>query len=208
MADDEYTLQERRVRLSEQRESRYQRAQDSRSSGSSWSAGRAATAVTQRSGAYSGKGMLTGLLLLGLLIVLIRIVADFEVSGDGSAKGNVMHPSGQYGPLPITAGLIGSFFLLSFLAIGGGTRAKIAVILGGCIVLTLGVKSLPEIEKISTTLGAIGSVVVPAPSGTEESGAIVTGTPPAGTSGSTSTGTASLTPVPASGPGSLQQPLS
>ena len=48
---------------------------------------------------YSGKGMLTGLLLIGFVIILIRIVADVEVSGDGSVKGNVLHPSGEYGPL-------------------------------------------------------------------------------------------------------------
>jgi hypothetical protein len=135
--------------------------------------GRAARAVTQRSSSYSGKGVLTGELLAGFLIILIRIVADFSVQGDGSIKGNVLHPQGQFGPLPIAAGLIGSFFFLSFVAMGGGTRAKLAVILGGAIITTLAMKSTAEIGKISTVLGTIGTAVVPPPSGTEESGAVV-----------------------------------
>jgi hypothetical protein len=141
---------------------------------------RAAAKVTHRSGDYSGKGMLTGIFLIGLAIILVRIVADFEVSGDGSVKGNVLHPAGEYGPLTIAVGLIASFFLLSFLAIGGGIRAKIAVILGGCIVLTLGVKSYPELVKVGSVIGTVGTVVVPPASGTEEAGAVVT---PLGNSG-------------------------
>ena len=167
MADDGYTLQERRVRLSEQREARFERAQQhrERSSGGGWSPTRAASKVTQRSGTYSGKGMLTALLLAGFVIVAIRLVADYEIQDDGSAKGTVLHPQGQYGPIAICAGLIGSFFLLSLLAMGGGTRAKLAVIMGSAIVLTLGVKSYAEITHVGTTFGSIGKITVPAASG-------------------------------------------
>jgi len=167
MADDEYTLQERRVWLSEQREARFQRAQEhrERSSGGGWSPSRAANRVTQRSGTYSGKGMLAALLLAGFVIVAIRLVADYELQDDGSAKGTVMHPQGQYGPLAICAGLIGSFFLLSLLAMGGGTRAKLAVLMGSAIILTLGVKSYGEITHVGTTFGSIGKIAVPPPSG-------------------------------------------
>jgi len=193
MADDD--RQERRLIVSERREDRFQRQQARRESGPGFSPARAAAKVTQRSGDYSGKGMLTGLFLIGCAIILVRIVADFEVSGDGSVKGNVLHPSGEYGPLTIAVGMIASFFLLSFLAIGGGTRAKIAVILGGCIVLTLGVKSYPEIVKVGSVIGTIGTVVVPPASGTEEAGAVVT---PLGNSGAgTSTGSSPSGPVPA-----------
>ncbi len=129
---------------------------------------RTANTITQRS-SYSGKGLLTAELLAGFLLVGIRIVADFEVQGGGGMKGNVGHPQGQYGPLPILAGLIGSFFLLSFLAAAGGTKAKTAVILGGIIITTLGVNTLGEISKIATSLGTIGTVTVPPPSGSMSS---------------------------------------
>lgn len=145
-----------------------------------------ARTVTQRSGSYSGKGMLTAELLVAFIIVLIRVVADFSVTGDGTAKGNVLHPSGQYGPLPIAAGLIGSFFFLSFLAMGGGTRAKVAVIFGGSIVVALGVKSYSEITKIGSVIGNVGSVVVPPASGSEESGATDTSSLAAPAEGSSS----------------------
>lgn len=147
------------------------RPQPRRSSGHPYRAAaqaprRAATAVTQRSSSYSGKGMLTAELMAGFVIILIRLVADYTVNEDGSAKGTVAHPAGQYGPVAIAAGLIGSFFFLSLLAMGGGTRAKLAVLLGAAIILTLGVKSLAEIERVGGGFGAIGKVVVPPASGT------------------------------------------
>lgn len=184
-------LQERRVRLSEQREARFARAQAQREErqaasqaasqagqGRDWrkdwgqartaarAPGRAARAVTQRSGTYSGKGMLAGLLLVGFIIVAIRMVADAEVADDGTAvKAKVLHPAGQLGPVPILAALIATFFVLSFVAMGGGTRAKLAVIMGGAIVLTLGVRSLNEFKFVAATFGRIGTITAPAPSG-------------------------------------------
>src|SRR5208337_2342880 len=108
MADNR-DLQERRVNLSEIREARFERAQQhrERSSGGSWSPGRAASAVTQRSGTYSGKGMLAALLLVGFVIVAVRLVADAEVADDGTTvKAHVLHPQGELGPIPILAALI------------------------------------------------------------------------------------------------------
>lgn len=173
MAEDERTLQERRVILSEQREARFQRAQAQRErrdssgrTGGGWTPGRAARAVTTRSGTYSGKGTLAALLLAGFVIVAIRLVADAEVSDDGTTvKANVLHPQGELGPVPILAALIATFFVLSFVAIGGGLRAKLAVILGGAIVLTLGVRSLDEIKFAGSMFGKIGTVTAPAPAG-------------------------------------------
>lgn len=131
---------------------------------------RTAQKITQRSGTYFGKGMLTAELLIGFAIILIRIVADFEVDDEtGSARGNVLHPSGTYGPFPIAVGLIGVFFVLSFFAASGGTKAKLAVIFGGLVVLALGVNSAGAIDIIATSLGSIGSVTVPAASTTVES---------------------------------------
>lgn len=157
--------------------------------------GRAATAVTQRSGSYSGKGMLTTELLIGFVLVGVRIVADFEVQQDGTAAGKVLHKQGQYGPLPILAGLIGSFFFLSFLAAAGGTKAKIAVILGGIIITTLGVESFSEITKIAQTLGTVGTVVVPGASGFEGSGASSQNVGSAGSSAASTAGQAASNTV-------------
>ena len=171
MADSNRDLQERRVNLSEIREQRFQRAQEQREanyprSGGGWSPGRAARTVTSRSGSYSGKGTLAALLLVGFVIVAIRLVADAEVSDDGTTvKAKVLHPSGELGPIPILAALIATFFVLSFVAIGGGLRAKLAVIMGGAVVLTLGVRSLNEIKFVGSTFGKIGTITAPAPAG-------------------------------------------
>ena len=131
---------------------------------------RAANKITQRSGTYSGKGMLTAELLACFVIVFIRIVADFSVDEtSGAVTTNVLHNADTYGPFPIALGLIGAFFVLSFLAAGGGTKAKLAVIFGGLITLALGIKSVSEIEKIATELADIGSITVPTASGIESS---------------------------------------
>ena len=122
---------------------------------------RGAEMVTQRRG-YSGKRMLTAELLVGFLIVAVRAVGDYEVQADGTIKGKIGHPKGQYGPLPILAGLIMTFFLLSFLAAAGGTRARLAVIAGGIIDLTLLMKSGAEFTKVSSTFGKLGHAQRPA----------------------------------------------
>ena len=165
MADGNRDLQERRVILSEQREERFQRTQARRESGPGFSPGRAASAVTQR-GTYSGKGMLAAELMVGFALIAVRLVGDFTVQEDGTVKQNVLQPAKHYGPIAVLAGLLGSFFILSFVAAGGGLRAKLAVIFGGIIILSLGVNTLPEIEKISSTFGHIGQVKVPSASGT------------------------------------------
>lgn len=132
----------------------------------------AAAKVTQRSGTYSGKGMLTAELLVGFGIILIRIIGDFTVDdATGKAKSNVLHNSEVYGPFPIAIGLIGVFFILSFLAASGGKKAKFAVVFGGLVVTALGVKSVGEVDKIAKTIGNIGTYQVPPPSGKEGSGA-------------------------------------
>lgn len=180
-SEAEYSLemQDRRLRVSEQREARFQRAQQQRESrqsasprsrgsgGTDWHPGRFAQTVTMRGGTYSGKGTLAALLLVGFVIVAIRLVADAEVQDDGTTvKANVMHPQGELGPIPILAALIATFFVLSFVAVGGGLRAKLAVIMAGAIILTLGVRSLPEIKTVAGTFGKIGTIVAPAPTGT------------------------------------------
>jgi len=148
------------------------------------------TGAGTAAGRYSARGMLTAELLAGAGIVAIRAVADYEPQADGTLKGKIGHPSGQYGPLPILAGLIGTFFLLSFLAARGGTRAKVAVIGGGLIVLVLGMKSVDEMTKVSQTFGSFGKGKVPA--GDWQTSGSQSGTPVQGTtSGSSGPGSGS-----------------
>lgn len=123
--------------------------------------GKAAAAVTERP-RYTAKHMLTAELITGVLIVAVRAVADYEPQADGTLKGKIGHPKGQYGPLPILAGLIVSFFLLSFLAASGGTKAKVAVIAGGIIDLGLLMNSSDEFVKVSDTFTSFGTAKVPA----------------------------------------------
>ena len=74
MADDTRDLQERRVVVSEQRESRFQRS--SRRGGRSW--------TSSATGVYRGNGMLAAMLLVGIALVAVRLVADFEVQEGGA----------------------------------------------------------------------------------------------------------------------------
>lgn len=123
--------------------------------------GKAAAAVTQRDTRYSAKHMLTAELIAGVGIVGIRALADYEPQADGTLKGRIGHPKGQYGPLPILAGLIVAFFLLSFLAASGGLKAKLAVIAGAIIDLGLLMNSSAEFVKVSATFGEFGKAKTP-----------------------------------------------
>jgi hypothetical protein len=185
---DEYVIDDTKDRNAARRSVRRERYRQQERRATGAQIRQAPRRVTER-GPYSAKGMLTAELLAGGLLVLIRVVADFEVQTDGTVQGKVLHPKGQYGPMPILAGLIGSFFVLSFLAASGGTKAKVAVLFGGVIVLTLGMNSVNEIKTVSGTIGNIGSISVPGASGSEGSGASSSNT----SSSSSSTG---------SGPGS------
>lgn len=110
---------------------------------------------------YTARGLLTAELLAGVGIVAMRAVADYEPQADGTIKGKIGHPKGQYGPLPVLAGLIGTFFVLSFLAARGGTRAKIAVAGGALIILVLGMKSLDEFDTVGQTFATFGKATPP-----------------------------------------------
>jgi hypothetical protein len=146
----------------------------------------AAAVVTERRGGYSGRGMLTAELLIGIGIVAIRAVADYEPQADGTLKGKIGHPDGQYGPLPILAGLVMVFFLLSFLAAAGGTKAKVAVIAGGIIDLTLLLRSSDEFATVAGTFGKLGHARKPA--GSWQTSGTVAGEPIDGGSSSSSSG--------------------
>lgn len=146
-------------------------------------------------GRYTAKGILTAELIIGAGIVAIRAIGDYEPQADGTLKGKVGHPQGQYGPLPVLAGLIVTFFLLSFLAARGGTKGKVAVIAGGLIVLVLGMKSLDEFAAVSETFGTFGK----APPGDWETSGAQAGSPitggSSGTGGGSSGGSGNGRPV-------------
>lgn len=137
--------------------------------------------VTERSGGYSGKHVLTAELLAGLLIVLVRAVADYEPQHDGTVKGKIGHPEGQYGPLPIAAGLIASFFVLSFIVQKGGRWATVGNSFGALIILVLAMKSVKEFDDVAKTFGDWGKAKKP-PGHWETSGPVA-GQPVSGSSG-------------------------
>lgn len=94
--------------------------------------------------------LLTAQLLTGAVIVAIRAVGDYQLTDSGTARGTLNAPAnGGYGPFTILAGLIGSFFALSFLAAAGGRRAKAAVAFGFLIITVLMIKSMQEIEIVA-----------------------------------------------------------
>ena len=124
--------------------------------------GRKVTRVTERRGGVGPKHVLTAELVAGLMIVLVRVVADYEPQADGTVKGKIGHPKGQYGPLPIAAGLIGTFFFLSFFVAKGGRWATVANAFGALVIITLGVKSTDEFDKVAATFSDWGKGKKPA----------------------------------------------
>jgi hypothetical protein len=140
--------------------------------------GRGAAAVTTRK-KYTATQLLTAELLAGAGIVALRTVGDYVPQQDGTLKGVIAHPQGQLGPLPTLAGLIGTFFLLSFLAARGGTRAKVAVIAGGIVILVLAMHSTDEFKTVADTFSHFGHARVP-PGAWQTSGNIA-GAPVSGT---------------------------
>lgn len=143
-------------------------------------------------GRYNARHVLTAELLAGIGLVAIRAVADYEPQADGTMKGKIGHPKGQYGPLPTLAGLLVVFFLLSFLAARGGTRAKVAVIAGGFIDLVLAMKSDTEFQKVAATFSTFGKAKPPAgnwqTSGTQAGSALSGGITIGSSNGSSNNG--------------------
>jgi hypothetical protein len=123
--------------------------------------GKAAAAVTQRK-SYTGAHMLTAEFMVGVLIVAVRAVADYVPSNDGTSKGKIVpSKTGQYGPLPVLSGLIVSFFLLSFLAASGGTKAKLAVIGGAILDLALLMNSMDQFNTVAAVYSTFGKATPP-----------------------------------------------
>lgn len=110
----------------------------------------AAGRVTGRKGGQPGTShLLAAELLAGAVIVAIRALGDYQLTDEGTQRGTLNTPSnGGYGPFTVLAGLIASFFALSFVAAGGGKRAKAATAFGALIILVLMIKSMDEIEIV------------------------------------------------------------
>jgi hypothetical protein len=119
--------------------------------GQFYAAGRqGAQAVAGRGGA----GLMAAF-MFAVAIVALRALADYVPKDSGTSAGTEQPPSGQLGPLGILAGLIGTFFILSFLAAGGGARAKAAGVAGLIIDVVLLLNSLPELEVLSGHLASL-----------------------------------------------------
>lgn len=115
--------------------------------------GKTASGAAAGAAKYAGRGMLEAELVVAIVIIAIRMVADYHPSDNGPQyKGTVVPPNGQLGPLSIFASLITVFIILSFASKRGGTTAKLAVILGGIIVLALAMKSWTQISGVAGAL--------------------------------------------------------
>jgi hypothetical protein len=116
----------------------------------------AAGRVTGRSGGQPGTShLLAAELLTGAVIVAIRALGDYQLTDSGTQRGTLNTPAnGGYGPFTVLAGLVGSFFALSFLAAGGGKRAKAATAAGALIILVLMIKSMDEIQVAGSYITA------------------------------------------------------
>jgi len=108
--------------------------------------------------AHGGQHALMAEFILFCVIVGMRAIADYVPSEGGTKKGTMTPPAGQLGPLPILAGGMVTFFVLSFLAARGGAAAKVAAAGGLIMDLALLLRSTAELSKVS---GAFTAVTAP-----------------------------------------------
>ena len=116
----------------------------------------AAGRITSRSGSQPGTShLLAAELLAGAAIVAVRALGDYQLTDEGTQRGTLNTPgNGGYGPFTVLAGLVASFFALSFLAAGGGKRAKAATAFGALIIVVLMIKSMDEIQIVGNYITA------------------------------------------------------
>jgi hypothetical protein len=119
--------------------------------------------LTTRAGvAHGGQHAVMAEFIVFCVIVAMRAIADYVPSDDGgTSKGKMTPPAGQLGPLPILAGGMVTFFVLSFVAARGGTAAKVAAAGGLIMDLALLLRSTAELSTVS---GAFTAVTAPAAS--------------------------------------------
>ena len=116
----------------------------------------AAGRITGRTGSQPGTShLLAAELLAGAAIVAVRALGDYQLTDEGTQRGTLNTPgNGGYGPFTVLAGLVASFFALSFLAAGGGKRAKAATAFGALIIVVLMIKSMDEIQIVGNYITA------------------------------------------------------
>jgi hypothetical protein len=116
----------------------------------------AAGRITSRGGGQPGTShLLAAELLAGAAIVAVRALGDYQLTDEGTQRGTLSTPAnGGYGPFTVLAGLVASFFALSFLAAGGGKRAKTATAAGALIIVVLMIKSMDEIQVVGNYITA------------------------------------------------------
>jgi hypothetical protein len=94
--------------------------------------------------------------IAAVAIIGMRTIGQYEPRASGTQKGVIAPSPGQSGPLTMLAATMIVFFLLSLLAIGGGTRAKVASVLGLIYVLAMLLHSSTEMTKLTSYLQQTG----------------------------------------------------
>lgn len=94
--------------------------------------------------------------LIAVAVIGLRAVGQYEPRGQGTRRGVIVPSPGKLGPLPMLAATIIFYFILSFLAIGGGARARVAVVAGLIYDLAMLMNSAGEMSKLTGLLSELG----------------------------------------------------
>lgn len=94
--------------------------------------------------------------LVAIGVIGMRAVGQYEPRGQGTRRGNIVPSPGKLGPLPMLAATLIVFFILSLFAAAGGTRARVAAIIGGIYDLAMLLNSTTEMAKLTGHLASIG----------------------------------------------------
>jgi hypothetical protein len=147
------------------------------------------------------QNVLMGEMVVAFVIIGIRAIADYNPSNDFRAPGSEQPKKGA-SPISLIASTLAIYFVLAFLATRGGWPARVASAFGLLMIVGLMINSEAELAQVATWVEAIGT------NGANQPPIA----PPSGSSGNSSAPAAppqSRVPlVPASGPGSVGQPLS
>jgi len=101
--------------------------------------------------------LVMGEFLVAVGLIGLRTIGQYEPRAGGTRRGAIV-PSkpGGLGPLPMLAATIIVYFILALLAMAGGTRARVAAVLGLVYDLALMLNSAGEMTKLSAHLADVG----------------------------------------------------